>query len=272
MKKNISICVMAAIIAMSVATITGCGADSGISAAGKVSTETKQATSADDTSDNSSATVVDEKANEKATESSDNSNKDSKSENDKVAPTTSKESSDKSSSKTDSNSTSTKTKSSSTGQSGSAKTSGNTSSSVSSENKASKPSSSSSSSKSSSSSGISSSSQKTWHEAVYKTVNHPAETKKVWIVDKKAYSYEEPVYDYVGRTFCNNCGADITDDVGDHMYNHLINGEKKGYHDEWVEIQVGTKTVNVPEEGHWETKVIKEAWTEKILVKEAGYY
>lgn len=265
MKKNISICVMAAIIAMSVATITGCGADSGISATGKVSTETKQATSADDTSDNSSATAVDEKA----TESSENSNKGSKSENDKNAPTASKESSDKSSSKTDSNSTSTKTNSSSKGQNGSAKTSGNTSSGGSSENKASKSSSSSFSSKPSSSS---SSSKKTWHEAVYKTVNHPAEIKKVWVVDKKAYSYEEPVYEMHDRTICNNCGADITDNVGDHMYNHLVNGEKKGYHNEWVEVQVGTKTVNVPEEGHWETKVIKEAWTEKVLVKEAGYY
>ena len=39
-----------------------------------------------------------------------------------------------------------------------------------------------------------------------------------------------------------------------------------------MNIQSGTKTVEVPEQGHWETKIIKEAWTEKVLVKEAGYY
>ena len=111
-----------------------------------------------------------------------------------------------------------------------------------------------------------------WHETVYKTVNHPAETKKVWVVDKAAYTYEEPIYEEQGRTICNECGADITDTLDDHIYNHIINKENGSYRDEWVIVQVGTKTVEVPEEGHWETDVVKEAWTEKVLVKEAGYY
>lgn len=138
-----------------------------------------------------------------------------------------------------------------------------------------KPSSSSSSTSSSGSKPSSSSSgtsNKTWHEAVYKTVNHPAETKKVWVVDKAAYTYEEPIYEEQGRTICNECGADITENLIPHMKNHILNGENGSYRDEWVNVQVGTKTVEVPEEGHWETKVVKEAWTEKVLVKEAGYY
>ena len=145
----------------------------------------------------------------------------------------------------------------------------------------SKPSSSSSSSSGSSSKPSNSSSSssttnnnKTWHEAVYKTVNHPAETEKVWVIDKEAYTYEEPVYEKQGRTFCNDCGKDVTDNAvrKEHMIYELEHGGKGSYHDEWIKVKVGTKTVEVPEEGHWETKIIKEAWTEKVLVKEAGYY
>lgn len=113
---------------------------------------------------------------------------------------------------------------------------------------------------------------KVWHEAEYKTVHHPAETKKVWVVDQEGYTYEEPVYETHGRTICNTCGADITDCVSDHGYNHMINGENASYRDEWREVQVGTKTITVEEKGHWETQVIKEAWDEKVLVREAGYY
>lgn len=163
------------------------------------------------------------------------------------------------------------------------KTSGSTNTSKkpsSSSSTTSKPNSSSSSSlgssskPSNSSNNSASSSNKTWHEAVYKTVNHPAETEKVWVVDKEAYTYEEPVYEDKVRTICNDCGADITGNAVAHMKNHILNDPncKGSYRAEMREIQVGTKTVEVPEQGHWETKVIKEAWTEKVLVKEAGYY
>ncbi len=118
---------------------------------------------------------------------------------------------------------------------------------------------------------------KTYHEAVYKTINHPAETKKVWVVDKAAYSYEEPIYETQERVICGNCNSDITDlganGISQHMKEHTLNGTGKyGWHSEYKKIQVGTKTVEIPEQGHYETKVIKEAWTEKVLVREAGYY
>ncbi len=106
----------------------------------------------------------------------------------------------------------------------------------------------------------------TWYEAEYEYINHPAETTEVWVIDQQAYSYEEPVYEYQGRTICNGCGADITYNL-EHVFDCL-----GSYHDEWVQVQVGTKTVNIPEKGHYETKVVKEAWTEKKLVREAGYY
>ena len=118
-------------------------------------------------------------------------------------------------------------------------------------------------------------SQKTYHEAEYKTVHHPAETEKVWVVDKEAYSYEEPVYETKGRPICNDCGADLGDmsgyELAGHCGDHLLNGGKGSYSVNDVQIQVGTKTVNVPEEGHYETRVVKEAWDEEVLVKE-GYW
>ena len=109
---------------------------------------------------------------------------------------------------------------------------------------------------------------KTWHNAVYKTINHPAETKEVKVVDQEAYSYDEPIYGW--RTFCNVCGADITEYCQSHMKEHALAGEGGRYHDEYV--QVDSKTISVPEKSHTETVVVKEAWAEKILVKEAGWY
>ncbi|CDC78545.1 unknown [Clostridium sp. CAG:964] len=56
------------------------------------------------------------------------------------------------------------------------------------------------------------------------------------------------------------------------MIAHAEAGELKGWHNEWREIQVGTKTTIVPEKGHWEKRIVKPAWTEKKLVREAGWY
>lgn len=113
---------------------------------------------------------------------------------------------------------------------------------------------------------------KTWHDAVYEDIYHPAETKQVKVVDKEAYSYEEPVYEYQMRAICNNCGADITEDYEAHMKAHLLAHDPYGYRMEQRQIQTGTKTVTVPEQSHYETQTVKAAWTEHKLVREAGYY
>lgn len=119
---------------------------------------------------------------------------------------------------------------------------------------------------------------KTYHEAVYKTVNHPAETKvvnhpaetkEVKVVDREAYTYEEPVYETQEIIICNVCGADITNNKVSHLKAHALNDEGGGHHVETRQIQTGTTTVTVPEEYHYETVVIKEAWSETVVVKEA---
>lgn len=85
-------------------------------------------------------------------------------------------------------------------------------------------------------------------------------TEKVKVVDKEAYTYEEPVYEEHDRTICNDCGADLTNmsesELTHHCGNHLLNGGKGSYRNEWVNVQVGTKTVTVPEKSHYENKVI----------------
>ena len=77
---------------------------------------------------------------------------------------------------------------------------------------------------------------------------------QVKVVDKKAYTYEEPVYEKQGRYICKVCGADITENTTAHNKQHALNGEPVSYKTVSVEVQVGTKTVTVPEKFHYETK------------------
>ena len=110
---------------------------------------------------------------------------------------------------------------------------------------------------------------KTWHEAVYETINHPAVTENVWVVEQPATT--EPVTEPHDVTICNDCGIILTPDIMEsHGIYEIKSGHTGSYHNEWRDIQVGTKTI--PEKGHWEKKVVKPAWTEKRLVREAGWY
>lgn len=115
---------------------------------------------------------------------------------------------------------------------------------------------------------------KTWHEAEYKTINHPAETKTI---HHSAETHEEPVYETVEVQICWGCGArvgngDMTaEERRNHMKQHHLNGEETGYHNDYVQVQTGTKTV-IDKEAWTETVIVKEAWTEKKLIREAGWY
>ena len=108
---------------------------------------------------------------------------------------------------------------------------------------------------------------KTWHEAIYEEVYHPAETTQEWV----PYYIDAPIYEYHEASICNTCGADITNNL-DHIFEHMKNGENGSYRCETVKEIVGYEKVEVPELGHYETKVINEAYTEKRLVQEAGWY
>ena len=171
---------------------------------------------------------------------------------------------------------------------------------------------------------------KTWHDAEYEYINHPAETKKVWVVDKKQIVNRYPLYYVYYGSVCFDCGKDISEFTCDgfncgHDYNseydrsicheahclyHIFvegmsgswgsgvilydyyTGEKitdpdtvlywsrAFWSEEHPEAWEGYNALNdvlyretiIPEEGHWETKVVKKAWTEKKLVRKAGWY
>ena len=118
---------------------------------------------------------------------------------------------------------------------------------------------------------------KTYHEAEYKIVHHDAVYEDVYVVDQEAYSYEEPFYETRVFTVCHVCKAEFdttynTDEFFAHSKEHALNGIMGSYHNDVRKIQVGTNTVNVPEKGHYEKRLVKAAWDEKILVKEAGWY
>ena len=96
------------------------------------------------------------------------------------------------------------------------------------------------------------------------TLSAPAEHTHTWqnitketqvkVVDKEAYTYEEPIYEKQIRTICKVCGADITGFASEHNEQHALNGEPVSYKAERREIQTGTKTITVPEKSHYENK------------------
>jgi hypothetical protein len=97
------------------------------------------------------------------------------------------------------------------------------------------------------------------------TLSAPAEHTHSWkditkatqvkVVDQKAYTYEEPVYEKQGRAICKVCGEDITDNRSEHNEQHALNGEPVSWTVKTIEVQVGTKTITVPEKSHYETKI-----------------
>lgn len=165
--------------------------------------------------------------------------------------------------------TSTSSKSSATGSTSSKSSSSSKTSSSSSKSSStsSKTSSSSSSSKTSSSTvsnsnkpSSSSSSSSSSKQESSKTETHTHSwvniTEQVKVIDQEAYSYEEDVYETQRRAICNECGADISDNIVEHCKAHALNGENSSYSVKNIEVKTGTKTVNVPEKSHYETQII----------------
>lgn len=69
---------------------------------------------------------------------------------------------------------------------------------------------------------------------------------------------------------CLACGIVGINDVEAHNAQHIADGITPHM---WTSKKsVAYKTIEVPEQGHTETKIITPAWTEKVLVKEAGWY
>ncbi len=116
---------------------------------------------------------------------------------------------------------------------------------------------------------------KKYYEAEYKTVRHNAEIKRVWVVDQEAGYRDIPIYeDRDVRKVCRglNCGLDLTNMTDKEINEHHMQTKHTGWRYIAYPMQVGTIKVSVSEQGHYENKVIKEAYNEQVLVRPAGWY
>ena len=132
----------------------------------------------------------------------------------------------------------------------------------------------------------------TYHEAGETVkVTHPAETELVWVVDEAAHDETKTevksVYHY---RICQACGAVGDGWTAEQIREHDLvfhgigvywNGEtflrypinlpyskpKSGYVNEPVDT-----ILHVSEKGHYEVKVIKEAWVEDVTIAQSGWY
>lgn len=154
-------------------------------------------------------------------------------------------------------SSSSKSSSSSKASSSSSKNSSTSSKTTSSSSSSKTSSSSSSSSKPNSSSSSSSSSKSESSKAETHTHTWVNISEQIKVIDQEAYSYEEDVYETQRRAICNDCGADITDNL-DHIFDEIDNNSnaKGSYSVKSIKVKTGTKNVNVPEEFHYETKTV----------------
>ena len=104
-------------------------------------------------------------------------------------------------------------------------------------------------------------------EAWTEEVVHPAETKQEWVVDKEAWS--ENILKY--KCVCNGCQAEFASDEEwiAHSKENAMNGDYN--HMGYTNVPY-YETVEHPEEGHYETVVVKPSWTETVEHPEEGHW
>ena len=73
-----------------------------------------------------------------------------------------------------------------------------------------------------------------------------------FVIDVPAYSYSEPVYRTNWIAVCDDCKTEISGDIDAHLKEEIENGGKGSYHNEPIQEKVGSRTIDVPEAGHYE--------------------
>ena len=84
------------------------------------------------------------------------------------------------------------------------------------------------------------------HDATYSTVHHDAVTEQRWVVDAPSYDI----------TQCTGCGAQFTDvsAYSAHSEAYALQGD----------MSHGNTVITVPEQGHYETVTVSEAYDETV--------
>ena len=113
------------------------------------------------------------------------------------------------------------------------------------------------------------------HEAVYQILHHDALTERVWIEDKPAWDENRESSRFIGmHDICKGCGMDITasgmsfEEYEAHDRQHILNGEDSSYYSQPV-FETITEIVHHDAEGHYEDRVVQEAYDESVLVSDA---
>lgn len=79
---------------------------------------------------------------------------------------------------------------------------------------------------------------------IKKTVHHKEQGHYENVLVKPAWTEKVPVYDEREVMICNDCGAELSpSNLDTHIRNHILNGGKGSWREEWRNVQVGTKTV-----------------------------
>lgn len=90
--------------------------------------------------------------------------------------------------------------------------------------------------------------------AQYKTVNVPEKGHNEQVLVQGAYDEQVPITEMKEFSICNQCGADITNNIDAHF---KANDGCSGYHSEWREVVTGYKTVH--HEAVYETRYVVDS-------------
>lgn len=90
--------------------------------------------------------------------------------------------------------------------------------------------------------------------ALYKTVNVPEKGHNEQVLVQAAYDEQVPQYQDLERSICNQCGADITNNIDAHFKSSW---DCSGYHMEFQQVLTGYKTVH--HEAVYETRYVVDS-------------
>lgn len=102
--------------------------------------------------------------------------------------------------------------------------------------------------------------------AVTEQVKHDEVGHWETVVIKETWTESVPVYEEKEVAICNGCGADITNNIQQHMKDNALAGNTAcgGWHSEWKQVQTGTNTINHPAVTDKKWIVDKAAWVETV--------
>ena len=96
-------------------------------------------------------------------------------------------------------------------------------------------------------------------------VHHEEQGHYEKILVSEAWTEEVPIYEDKEVMICNDCGVELNaSNCYDHVENHLLNGGKGSWREEWKKVQVGSNKIN--HDAIYQDKWIidKAAWDETV--------